>query len=112
LVDRVTFTSFELKVLKKIRKREPAAKAGFISSKVDDARLALEAGVNQFCPPASELSRSLVDEWRAMGLEVRTWGIKDETLMRSAIAAGVDGMTVDFPDLLLRALDRAPPIPQ
>ncbi|MGH8729612.1 MAG: glycerophosphodiester phosphodiesterase, partial [Burkholderiales bacterium] len=46
LVDRLTFTSFELKVLKKIRKREPAAKAGFISSKVDDARLALEAGVN------------------------------------------------------------------
>lgn len=112
LLDRVTFTSFEIKVLKKIKSREPAAKAGFISSKISDVKHALEAGVDQFCPPAKKISRSLVDQWRAMGLEVRAWGVKDEALMRAAIAAGVDGMTVDFPGVLLRALDRAPRTPQ
>ena len=39
-----------------------------------------------------------------MGLRVRAWGVKDEDLMRQSYEAGVDGMTVNFPDKLAKYL--------
>ncbi len=43
---------------------------------------------------------------RAQGLYIRAWGVKNVALMRQAISAGVDGMTVDFPDVILAELGR------
>jgi glycerophosphoryl diester phosphodiesterase len=51
----------------------------------------------------------LVSEWKKLGLEVRAWGVKNTDLMMRAVEAGVDGMTVDFPHLLLKALGRHHP---
>ncbi|MDQ3196810.1 MAG: hypothetical protein M3Q32_10730 [Pseudomonadota bacterium] len=108
LIDRVTFTSSELPPLQKIKARNPGARIGFLASQVDDAnvQIALAAGVDQFCPPARELTVERVAQWKALGLEVRAWGVKDAKLMHAAIAAGVDGMTIDMPAMLLQALGR------
>jgi glycerophosphoryl diester phosphodiesterase len=67
---------------------------------------AIEAGLDQFCPPAGSVTRTLVLDWQRRGLDVRAWGVRDVELMQRAIQAGVNGMTVDFPDLLLEALGR------
>jgi glycerophosphoryl diester phosphodiesterase len=108
LLGRVTFTSFHFDSVAQIKAALPAAKAGFLTRDVDDAAISrvLAARIDQFCPPAGAVTSALVQMWKRRGLEVRAWGVKDTTVMMQAVAAGVDGMTVDFPHLLLKALGR------
>lgn len=100
--------SFDFGVVSHVKAVLPAARAGYLSRTVDAATVqrVLAARLDQFCPPASLTTRTLVDGWRALGLNVRAWGVGDVAVMQRAIDAGVDGMTVDFPHLLLRALGR------
>jgi glycerophosphoryl diester phosphodiesterase len=110
LVGQVTFTSFDFGVVCRVKASCPQAKVGYLARDVEPGTVArvLEAGLDQFCPRASALSPELVVEWKALGLEVRAWGVGDMALMWQAIESGVDGMTVDFPHLLLEALGRSP----
>jgi glycerophosphoryl diester phosphodiesterase len=111
LLEHVTFTSFHFEAVQRVKARAPRAKAGFLSSDVGLGSLqrALDAGLDQFCPPASSVTRGRVSACTRLGLEVRAWGVKDPDLMMRAVEAGVDGMTVDFPHLLLKALGRDRP---
>jgi glycerophosphoryl diester phosphodiesterase len=43
----------------------------------------------------------IVQRLHAEGFIVRAWGVVHEALMRQVVAAGADGMTVNFPDKLL-----------
>lgn len=106
LLEQVTFTSFSFPIVAWLKSTCPEAKAGYLSPEVGPAAVerAIEAGLDQFCPPAGSVTRTLVSDWQARGLEVRAWGVRDVDLMQRAIRARVDGMTVDFPDLLLEAL--------
>jgi glycerophosphoryl diester phosphodiesterase len=108
LLDVITFTSFDFASVEQIRREEAAANVGFLSSDISPASVArvLDAGLNQFCPPADALTPEWVATWKLLGLNVRAWGVRTPALMQRAIASGVDGMTVDFPDLLLQALGR------
>jgi glycerophosphoryl diester phosphodiesterase len=106
LLPRVTFTSFSFPVVAWIKATCPQAKVGYLSRHVrpEAVQRTLDAGLEQFCPPADSVTRELVAAWQAMGLEVRAWGVRNVSLMHRAIQARVDGMTVDFPHLLLEAL--------
>lgn len=108
LMARITFTSFDFGIAARIKRADAGARVGFLTADVSPASVArvLDAGLDQFCPPADAVTRALVDEWKGRGLEVRAWGVKIPALMQRAIDAGVDGMTVDFPHLLLEALGR------
>jgi glycerophosphoryl diester phosphodiesterase len=108
LLPRVTFTSFSFPVVAWIKATRPEARVGYLSPRVgpEEVRRTLDAGLDQFCPPADSVTRELVAAWQAMGLEVRAWGVRDVSLMHRAIRARVDGMTVDFPHLLLKTLGR------
>ncbi len=108
LLAQVTFSSFFFSIVHNLKTHAPTAKVGLltIDAKPETTRRVLDAGFDQICPPAPFLSRELVTAWKAAGLEVRAWGIKDPDIMRTAIDAGVDGMTVDFPHLLLAAVGR------
>lgn len=109
LLDSVTFTSFDFASVEGIRREESAARVGFLTSDISVASVArvLDAGLNQFCPPADVVTPELVSDWQGLGLNVRAWGVRSPALMVRAIDAGVDGMTVDFPDLLLQVLGRS-----
>lgn len=108
LLQSVTFTSFDFDIVVKIKAAEPSARTGYLTREVTPEAVVRtkSAGLNQFCPPASSVSAGRVAEWKALGLEVRVWQIRSPELMHAAITAGVDGMTVDFPDVLLKALGR------
>jgi glycerophosphoryl diester phosphodiesterase len=109
LLGSVTFTSFDWAAVERIKAACPAARVGFLTSDVSpqSARRTVDARLDQFCPPAHLVSREQVSAWKGLGLVVRAWGVKDQALMEAAIEAGVDGMTVDFPHLLLQTLGRA-----
>ena len=106
----VTFTSFDFTVVQQLKTQAPDVQVGWLITDIDQdkIRMAIQAGLNQVCPPAQALSSELVSAWRELGLVVRAWGVSDPDVMLLALKAGVDGMTVDFPQLLLKALGRTP----
>jgi glycerophosphoryl diester phosphodiesterase len=108
LLEQVTFTSFDFGIAARIKRANAGARVGFLTADISPASVArvLDAGLDQFCPPAEAVTPALVNAWKGLGLEVRAWGVKTPKLMRRAMAAGVDGMTVDSPHLLLEAISR------
>jgi glycerophosphoryl diester phosphodiesterase len=109
LTERVTITSFHLSALQETRSIAPEVSTGWLVSDVSEAIVAdtLRLGLAQLCPRAGVVTKELVDDLHGRGLIVRAWGVNDEGLMRAAVAAGVDGMTVNFPDVLLAHLAAA-----
>jgi len=108
LLDRVTFTSQDFPTLCHLKERNPRARVGYITADVserDVARVA-GAGIQVVCPRAEKVTRFLVNRCHSSGLFVRACGKRDTELMRNALSAGVDGMTFDFPDVLLKELGR------
>ena len=108
LLSRVTVTSFDWDTVCQVKRACPETRVGWLARDVsrEAAERAVTAGLNQLCPPASAVTRERVAAWKALGLEVRAWGVRDVGMMERAVEAGVDGMTVDFPHLLLEALGR------
>lgn len=106
LEGQVTITSFHLSALEETRRIAPELPTGWLVSVVNEAIVAdtLRLGLTQLCPRADGVTPALVEDLHARGLVVRAWGVSDEALMRAAVDAGVDGMTVNFPDVLLAYL--------
>lgn len=98
----VVITSFDYDELLEIRRAAPELECGFLARQVDEPlteRLKAD-GMAELCPPADQITPEKVRLWKDMGFRVRAWGVKNEQLMRQAYEAGVDGMTVNFPDKL------------
>ena len=75
----------------------------------DPADLAAR-GASIWSPNQDAVDRDSVEQAHAAGLEVIPWTVNDRSDMADLIAAGVDGLITDRPDLLLDLLDElAPP---
>jgi glycerophosphoryl diester phosphodiesterase len=103
MADHVTVTSFQKPRLEEMRAYAPELPTGWLVSEVSDATIAQARalGLTQICPKANTVTPSLVRRLHAERFVVRAWGVADEALMRQVVDAGVDGMTVNFPDKLL-----------
>jgi len=106
LTEHVTITSFHLSALEETRRLADELPTGWLVSAIDEAIVAdtLRLGLTQLCPRADIVTAEMVNDLHGRGLVVRAWGVGDERLMRAALEAGVDGMTVNFPDVLLASL--------
>lgn len=103
----VTVTSFQSVRLEEMRGYAPELPMGWLVREVNDAMIAQAhtLGVTQFCPRADTVTPEWVHRLHAEGFVVRAWGVGTEELMRRAVRAGVDGMTVNFPDKLIGHLE-------
>ena len=108
LLDRVTFTSQDFPTVCTIKKKNPLARVGYITADFSEevVKRVVEAKMQDFCPRAEKITKELVNHWRSSGLFIRACGVKNAEMMKNAIYAGVDGMTFDFPDVLLKELGR------
>ena len=99
----VTMTSFQIDKLEALRAHAPELPAGWLLRQIDEAVIAKARalGLAQLCPKADIVTPQLVNQLRAAGFNVRAWGVANEELMRAMVAAGVDEMTVNFPDRLI-----------
>ena len=99
-------TSFSFERLEEMKKASPELRLGWLVKDMEPetVKAAVDAGLYQICPPAALLTPEAVSELKAMGLSVRAWGVSDVSLMKSCADAGVDGMTVNFPDKLTEYL--------
>jgi glycerophosphoryl diester phosphodiesterase len=104
---QVTVTSFQSARLQEMRACAPELPVGWLVREVNDSIIAQAhaIGVNQFCPRADTVTPELVHRLHAEGFVVRAWGVTTEELMQSAVHAGVNGMTVNFPDKLIAYLE-------
>jgi glycerophosphoryl diester phosphodiesterase len=106
IATNVTITSFQKAKLEETRAYAPELPTGWLVGEVSDAVVAQARamGLTQLCPRAGAVTPELVSRLHAEGLVVRAWGVATEDLMRRVVAAGADGMTVNFPDKLLAYL--------
>ena len=107
--EKCTVTSFELDYLEKFRTYAPEFRLGYLTPRYDaDIREKLYAiGVDELCPSAKIVTPENVEMWHAEGFRVRAYGINRENMI-SVYEAGVDGMTVNFPDLFYEYIDSLP----
>ena len=107
---KTVVTSFHLDYLRNFKAYAPEFRTGYLTSTVDDAVIAQlkEMGVEELCPKATLLTKENVLAWHRMGFRVRAWGLTKE-LMVPAYEAGIDGMTVNFPDLLAEHIRKVHP---
>ena len=60
----------------------------------------------EICPEGKDVNTNSVKKWHSFGLNVRAWGIYNEDIMKSVYDAGANGMTVNFPDKLLKYINK------
>jgi len=103
----VTVTSFQRVQLERMRACAPELPMGWLVREINDSIVAQAhaLGVTQLCPRADTVTREWVDRLHAEGFVVRAWGVGTEELMQRVVQAGVDGMTVNFPDKLIAYLE-------
>lgn len=106
--DHLIVTSFIWDTMLAVRRLAPEVRTGFLTGR-QDAELAdvmKKNGIWQYCPDARTVTEETVKLFRASGFSIRAWGVADEDVMRRMLALKLDGMTVNFPDKLHKALGR------
>lgn len=100
--DKTVLTSFKLECLMRAKLYAPGYKAGYLTDDVNPmvTKVLKTMGVEQVCPKGKLVSPELVRRLHEEGFSVRPWGVKSEGRMKEIYQAGVNGMTVNFPDKL------------
>lgn len=95
-------TSAYWQALKNMHLADPEIRLGYLANLLNDTLLkaAKQCGIGQICPRAAILTTDWNQKLRDFGFSVRPWGIENEELMKRMLALKVDGMTVNFPDIL------------
>ncbi len=115
LGERVIVTSFRNDALRRVRaldervpicrlleKRVGRPDASLLSRRdIDDA---VRERFDRVGVHLEDLNRDLVRYAHGRGLEIRAWGIGDPQDVERIVAAGANGMTVDWPDVVLAIL--------
>ncbi len=104
--DKVVVTSFNYEYLKIFKTFAPNVKLGYLTKTVDNCVIEnlLKDGFYEICPEGYLITKENVEKWHDLGFNVRAWGIYNEDIMKVVYDAGVDGMTVNFPDKLTEYL--------
>ena len=104
--EKTILTSFIFDNLVRAREYNPNYRIGYLVEEVNDEVLKnlTELRGEQLCPHSRQVTEENVKYWHSLGFNVRAWGVGDPEIMKKTADAGVDGMTVNFPDLLTKYL--------
>jgi glycerophosphoryl diester phosphodiesterase len=108
VADKSIVTSFKIEELRQVRSFDNRIRLGYLTDKISDETLDLleSLGIKQICPNVKAIDIDSVRATKERGFSVRAWGVKTNELMIHAVACGVDGMTVNFPDRLKDYMQR------
>lgn len=106
--DHLIVTSFIWEALLAVRKLAPAIRTGYLTRRQDTDLLneMKQSGIWQYCPDGHSVTEETIKLFREENFSIRAWGVADETIMNRMLALHVDGMTVNFPDKLQKALEK------
>lgn len=101
--ENLIITSFSFNILMDYKRLDNNYTYGYLvkSISLENIKECVKHKIDYICPNASYISSEDVLTAHTYGLFVRAWGVKSELVMKKTVAAGVDGMTVDFPDKLI-----------
>ena len=105
--DKVIATSFKYQELLDMHAEIPSLRLGYLNlGEVTDELLSKMKGdgILEICPEAPYATFENVKKWHELGFNVRAWGVVNTLLMENLLKAGVNGMTVNFPDKLTEKL--------
>jgi len=110
LQDVCLITSFAYDALQAMYQVDPTLRMGWLVPAIDGETIAKAQALAlyQLCPRADLVTGEMVAQARAVVTEVRAWGLLGTTtagqaaevqaLIRNVLAAGCDGMTINWPD--------------
>ena len=103
LEKKVLISSFNHASLWKVKTLNPVLPcAMLINSKGigNVAHYAKAMGMEFFHPDGSTLTKEVVKECHAQGIQVNVWTVNDMALLKQVINWGVDGIITNFPDIV------------
>lgn len=100
--EKTVLTSFDFENLKRVKSYCPKYKVGYLTSIVNEETINNMRSIKgeEICPKASIITKDMVELLHELNFSVRAWGVTDTEIMSKVYELGVDGMTVNFPDLL------------
>lgn len=107
--NNIYITSFLYEALENVRKIDPNIKLSWlIEDRISKENIEKLLRINgtQICPRASLVSKEDIEIANNNGLGVRLWGIDNEEIMKKVYKLNIEGMTVNFPDKLIKLLDK------
>lgn len=109
LASHLTVTSFQVEQLLRVRRAAPHVRTAWLLEDPGRGVAAIDRaareGFHMVAFRAAELTRELVERAHARGLEIRAWKVRSGEEMERVIRLGANGMTIDWPDRLLRRLE-------
>ncbi len=108
-IERVVPISFDHRVIKALREEIPVLEAGIILAGVPVNVMAViqAAEVSRVSINHEWVDPALVESLHQAHIAVTVWTVNTPAEIESAIANGVDGITTDYPDRVLRVCGRA-----
>lgn len=105
--EKTTLTSFDFESIKKAKRIDPKYRVGYlIRQEIDKAiKMMRDIGGEELCPSADDIDLASTRRYHDLGFTVRAWGVKTPAIMERVYDCKVDGMTVDFPDLLTELIN-------
>lgn len=110
VLDRVIISSFDPRLLRRVKKLEPRCKTGFLYPTndfsvfppfIDPFLVAKCIGADYLHPMFIAVSRGMVRFAHFLGLKVNVWTVDDERTAKRLLRCGVDGLITDVPDKML-----------
>lgn len=108
MLGQVLFTSFHLERLQRVKEIEPTAEVAalFAEPPADAVGRALDAGAGSLHVLYRNLTWGLVEDAHEAGLQVGAWNPDAEPEWRAMLALGIDVLSTNRTDALLRMLGR------
>jgi glycerophosphoryl diester phosphodiesterase len=105
---RLVLQSFDSRALRHLRDRRPDVRLAWLTHAATPAAAQAVAaeGARCWCPNHIGLTARTIRQAQALGLRVLAWTVNRPARMRRLVAAGVDGLITDRPDLARTVLGR------
>lgn len=106
--DNIYITSFKYEALENVRKLDKKIKLSWLVEKItqENIKQLLKIRGSQICPNAINVTEEDIFLAKSSKLGVRLWGVSDENIMKKVYNLDIEGMTVDFPDKLLKIQEK------
>ncbi|MDB5085923.1 MAG: hypothetical protein JWN30_2809 [Bacilli bacterium] len=111
LYDRVVVSSFNHESMAILKQLDARVKTGLLFDAVlhDPVRYAISAGADCLHPACHALRMGQLDQLTANGIQVNTWTVDDEQVMRVLCQTPVSWIITNYPDRLRRIMDTLKP---
>ena len=100
-------TSFGHTIAEEVKAIAPALTVGYISDRRSDLQRLLDGPVDLLSLHYHLATARLIEKAHNAGKQVYVWTVNRTWLMRRMLRLGVDGVITNYPDRLVKELDRA-----